>query len=136
MFFVTYFLSQDNIPGKSLIDYCSYSLRIRPDRIIIGEMRSKEVIPFILSMNSGHKGLISSIHANSAIDSLSRMAILFSLFSNSPHINYLIILKMICKNIDCIIHLENKKIREIVDIIGCNQENPIYEILYEKNYSD
>lgn len=129
---ITSLLSQEHIHDKNLVNYCSYALRLRPDRIIIGEIRSKEIVPFILSMNSGNKGLLSSLHANSAIDSISRMGILFSLFCESKQLSYPMILKLICKNVDSVIHLHDRKIIQVIDLIGCNNENPIFEIIYEQ----
>lgn len=120
---VTYMTSSH---PEDLMNYCSIAMRISPKRIILGEMRSKEVIPFTLLSNCGHKGLLSTIHANSAIDSISRVSLLFSLYSNT-HINPQNILELICKNIDYIIHIENKKINEIIKIIGVDSSGPIYE---------
>lgn len=115
---------------KSLKDYCAYALRMSPERLIIGEMRSTEVVPFMLAMNTGHKGLMSTIHANSAIDALSRIALLFSLYSENKEINFSLITKLACKNIDYVVHMEKKKIKEIARIIGSEGENPFYEIVY------
>src|SRR5205085_1219830 len=51
-----------NTAQTSLKSYLTYSLRLSPDRIILGEMRSHEVIPFLMAMNTGHKGLMGTIH--------------------------------------------------------------------------
>ncbi|MCK5883433.1 MAG: Flp pilus assembly complex ATPase component TadA [Bacteriovoracaceae bacterium] len=112
--------------GKELIDYMGYSMRMSPDRIILGEMRSKEVVPFILAMNTGHKGLITTIHANSASDTIDRIAMLFSVYGGNGEINYEMIKKLIVKNIDAIIYIENKQIKEIVRPIGMDGTTPIY----------
>lgn len=116
---VTHLLSDQTKAGKNLTDYCKYALRMRPDRIVIGELRGEEAIPFILSMNNGHKGLLSSIHAHSAQEALTRLAMLFSLYSKLGTISYETILKLICQNIDYVIHMENKKVNEIVKVYGC-----------------
>lgn len=115
---ITHLLSEQTKTGKNLTDYCKYALRMRPDRIVIGELRGEEAIPFILSMNNGHKGLMSSIHAHSAQDALARLAMLFSLYSNLGTISYETILKLICQNIDYVIHMKDKKINEIVKVYG------------------
>lgn len=120
---ITHLLSEQNKAGKNLTDYCKYALRMRPDRIVIGELRGEEAIPFILSMNNGHKGLLSSIHAHSAQEALTRLAMLFSLYSNLGTISYETILKLICQNIDYVIHMKDKKINEIVKVYG--SEGPI-----------
>lgn len=121
----TYFLKNKN---NQLTDFCAYSLRISPDRIIMGEIRSNEVIPFVLSMNHGHKGLISTIHADSAVDTLHRLALLFSLYNKNSNINYEVILQLITKNIDYVIYLKDKKISEIVHVLGSDKNQCFTEI--------
>lgn len=130
----TSLLSRDDLVKKSLKDYCAYALRMSPDRLIVGEMRSTEVVPFMLAMNTGHRGLISTIHANSCVDALSRIALLFSLYSDNKEIDFSLITKLACKNIDYVIHMENKQIKEICRVIGSEGETPFYEIVYQKNY--
>lgn len=128
----THLLSK-NTPGKTMKDYCEYGLRMSPDRIILGEMRSHEIIPFILSMNTGHRGLMSTIHANSAFDTLNRMGTLFSLYSSAAqNINYEQVMKMICQNVEVVIFLEKKEVSEIIEVKGCEKALPIYSTLYKK----
>ena len=130
--FQTSLLSQMDNSKKSLKDYCAYALRMSPDRLIVGEMRSTEVVPFMLAMNTGHKGLMSTIHANSGVDALSRIALLFSLYAENKEIDFNLITKITCKNIDYVIHMENKKISEICRVIGSEGETPFYELIYKK----
>ncbi len=119
--------------NKSMTDFCKYSLRMSPERIILGEIRSDEVVPFTLAMNTGHTGLLSTIHANSATDTLSRLAMLFSIFSNSGQaISYEQILQLICKNIDHVVFLENKKVKEIIEVKGAEGMHPITNQMTEK----
>lgn len=126
----TYLQADENCSKKSAKAYCSYAMRMSPDRMIIGELRSNEIIPFLLSMNTGHKGLLSSIHANSAKDVIHRMHLLFSIYSDTPNLNSHFVREMIIKNIDLIIHLENKKIVEIIRPICMEDEIPIVENLF------
>lgn len=77
-----------NIEGKgevTLTDLVKNSLRMRPDRIILGEVRGAEVMDMLQAMNTGHPGSMSTIHANSPRDALSRMEVMVgmgtSLFS-------------------------------------------------------
>jgi pilus assembly protein CpaF len=65
-----------NIEGEGSIvarDLVRNALRMRPDRIIVGEVRSDEVLDMLQAMNTGHEGSMTTIHANSARDALSRM---------------------------------------------------------------
>jgi Flp pilus assembly CpaF family ATPase len=108
--------------GK-LKDFCHYALRMRPDRIVLGEMRSKEVVPFTLSMNTGHRGLLSSIHADSARDSLYRVSLLLQFFSEHqlpPEVS----MDMMCKNIDIVIFLKKRKVEEIHFVHGSERGIP------------
>ncbi len=107
-------------------EYLSYSLRMSPDRIILGEIRSKEVESSLLAMNTGHNGFLTTIHANSAKDALTRLALLFKIYS-AKDLSYELILKLVTQNIDYVIHMEDKKILEIIDVFGSNQENVFFE---------
>lgn len=59
--------------GVSIYDLLKSSLRLRPDRIIVGEVRGAEGLELIQAMNTGHKGCMGTIHANSAADALLRL---------------------------------------------------------------
>lgn len=75
-----------NIEGKgeiTLRDLVRNSLRMRPDRIIVGEVRGEEVMDMLQAMNTGHPGSMSTIHANSPKDALSRMEVMLSMATTS-----------------------------------------------------
>ena len=65
-----------NIEGKGAVtqrDCLRNALRMRPDRIIVGETRGEEVIDMLQAMNTGHDGSMTTIHANNARDAVSRL---------------------------------------------------------------
>ncbi|MGB8874174.1 MAG: CpaF family protein [Desulfobaccales bacterium] len=71
-----------NVEGKGEItqrDLVRNSLRMRPDRIILGEVRGPEVIDMFQAMNTGHKGSMTTVHANTSRDALLRMETMISL---------------------------------------------------------
>ncbi|MBL4806709.1 MAG: CpaF family protein [Rhodobacteraceae bacterium] len=71
-----------NVEGKGAVtqrDLLRNALRMRPDRIIVGETRGDEVIDMLQAMNTGHDGSMTTIHANSARDSVSRMENMMSM---------------------------------------------------------
>lgn len=131
----THFLAHENLPNKSLRALCTFSLRLRPDRIMLGEIRSNEIIPFVLAMNTGHKGMMSTIHSDSAIDAVSRMALLFIIHGENQAFSFEMALKLICKNIDVVIYLKDKKIKEIIKIIGSDKGIANYDYLFRNNLS-
>lgn len=116
--------------GKRLVDFCHYSLRMSPQRIIIGEMRSQEIVPFLLMMNTGHNGLMSTVHANSAVDALTRCAFLFTIYGHDHKLDYEDILKLVCKNIDYVIYMKDKKIQEVIQVLGSEKKNCFYETVF------
>jgi pilus assembly protein CpaF len=71
-----------NIEGAGMVtqrDLLRNSLRMRPDRIILGEVRGAEALDMLQAMNTGHDGSLATIHANSARDALSRLEIMISM---------------------------------------------------------
>ncbi|MFZ4712104.1 MAG: ATPase, T2SS/T4P/T4SS family [Bacteriovoracaceae bacterium] len=126
----TYLLAEEDTEKKTLKDYCKYAMRLRPDRIIIGELRGEEAVPFLLSMNNGHKGLMSTIHAHSAIEAPMRLAMLFSLYSKTVNMNLELVLKLVCSNVDYIVHMKDKKINEVVQLLGCEGSTPYVEKIF------
>jgi len=115
--------------SQTMMDYMSYALRMSPQRLIIGELRSKEIVPFLLAMNTGHRGLLGTIHANSGKDTITRMALLFELFSESQ-LKYETVLSLICENLDYVIFMENKKITEVIKVISSNGDQFYFDSLY------
>ena len=120
----THLLSSENI---SLLDFCSISLRISPSRIILGELRGAEVVPLVLAMNTGHKGFMTTIHANSAPECLSRLRTLLEFYAPRNSQSF----SMICQNIDAVIYMEDKKIKEIIHVVGLDGATPLYNYLFK-----
>lgn len=113
--------------GQELVDFCHYALRMRPDRIVLGEIRSQEVVPFLLSLNTGHGGMMASIHANSALDAIHRLCLLFQIYSGQKGVSYQEILKLICQGVDFILFMNNKKVETILEVKGSEGMTPFYE---------
>ena len=62
------------------------SLRMRPDRIIVGEVRGEEALDMLQAMNTGHDGSLTTVHANSARDAVSRLEVMVSLANANMHL--------------------------------------------------
>lgn len=123
--FVTRMLARNN-NQHSLKNYMQYCLRISPDRIILGEIRSIEIIPYLLALNTGHKGCLATIHANSAKDALLRLATLYCIYSEG-NIRFEQVMAMVCQNIDEVVFLQNKKVIEHIKVYGSQEGSPIFE---------
>jgi pilus assembly protein CpaF len=95
-----------NIEGKGEVtqrDLVRNSLRMRPDRIIVGEVRGAEVIDMLQAMNTGHEGSMTTVHANSSRDALIRLETMISLSGFT--IQEKAMRQMISSSLDVIIQL-------------------------------
>lgn len=114
---------QANSEGNNEItirDLIKTSLRMRPDRIIVGEVRGKEALDMLQAMNTGHDGSMSTGHANSPEDMLSRLETMVLTGIEMP---LDAIRSQIASGIDIIVHLgrlrdKSRKVLEIDEVIG------------------
>ena len=131
-----------NTEGKGEItirDLIRSSLRMRPNRIIVGEVRGAEVIDMLAAMLTGHDGSLSTGHANSATDMLTRLETM--VLSGAP-LPIGVIRKQIAAAIDIVIHLarmrdKSRKVMEISEVLGIEDEQvklrPLYLFQEEKH---
>ena len=124
-----------NVEGKGEItmrDLIKTSLRMRPDRIIVGEVRGAEAIDMLMAMNTGHDGSLSTGHANSSEDMFSRLE---TMILSSLQLPLDCVRKQIASAIDIIIHLsrlrdKSRRTMEISEVIGLKDNiivlNPIF----------
>lgn len=124
--YTTRLLTDSKNPNKSMNNFLSYSLRMSPERIILGEIRSKEAESSLLSMNTGHNGFISTIHANSAQEAVHRLSLLFKIYS-SKDLSFELVLKLITSNINYVVFLKDKQVTEIIELFGSNEGNIFFE---------
>jgi len=109
------------------------SLRMRPDRIIVGEVRGKEVIDMIQAMNTGHDGSLSTGHGNSIEGMLRRLE---SMFLQSANFPIEAIRTQIAEALDIIIHLgklqgRGRLVLEIAEIVGVLEGEICFNTLFE-----
>lgn len=129
----------DGVSNVTLRDLIRTSLRMRPDRIIVGEVRGEEALDMIQSMNTGHDGSLSTGHANSPQDMLSRLETM-ALFASDIPIQA--IRKQIASSIDIIVQLErlrdrSRRVTAISEVLDCTEDayilNPIFEFHEQDN---
>lgn len=112
-----------NIEGKneiSIRDLIRTALRMRPDRIIVGEVRSGEAVDMISAMNTGHDGSLSTGHANSCEDMLKRLEIMFLMAADMP---VDAIRGQIAAGIELMVHLQRRadgrrKLLSVEELVG------------------
>lgn len=105
----------------SIRDLIRAALRMRPDRIIVGEVRGAEVIDMLQAMNTGHDGSLSTGHGNSTADMLDRLETMVLLDMEIP---LMAVRKQIASAIEIMVHLGrlcdgSRKVLEIAEVLGC-----------------
>lgn len=113
-----------NVEGRGRVtirDLVINSLRMRPDRIIVGECRGGEAWDMLQAMNTGHEGSLTTIHANSPRDALSRLENMVLMAGFELPVNA--IRDQIASSIDLIVHLSrmsdgSRKITQITEVVG------------------
>lgn len=99
-----------NIEGKGEIiarDLVRNALRMRPDRIIVGEVRGGEAFDMLQAMNTGHNGSMTTIHANSAYDAVHRVESMMQMAETNLPLS--VIRSQIFSAIDVVVHLERMR---------------------------
>jgi pilus assembly protein CpaF len=102
-----------------------FVLGMRPDRIIVGEVRGPEAFDMMQAMNTGHNGSMSTIHANSARDALARLENMILMANVNLPIRA--IRGQITSAVDMIVHTERmrdgiRRVTEVVEITGLEEE--------------
>lgn len=124
-----------NVEGEgeiSIRDLIRTALRMRPDRIIVGEVRGKEAIDMLQAMNTGHDGSLSTGHANSPGDMISRLETMVLMGMNLP---LSAIQRQIASGVDILVHLgrlrdKSRKVLSVEEIAGCENGTVIRNVLY------
>lgn len=119
--------------GITIRDLIRTSLRMRPDRIIVGEVRGGEAVDLLQCLNTGHDGSLSTGHANSAKDMLSRLETMVLMGSELP---LSAVRRQIASGVDIIIQLgrfrdRTRKVVEIAEVIGMEGEEIKLESLWK-----
>jgi pilus assembly protein CpaF len=106
-------------------DLLRNALRMRPDRIVIGEVRGAEALDLLTALNTGHRGALSTVHANSPADALTRLETLALMAGlGLPHEA---IASQVRRGIDLVVHLErlgdgSRRVTEIAEVAALGAE--------------
>ena len=129
-----------NIEGKGQIaqrDLVRNALRMRPDRIIVGEVRGPEAFDMMQAMNTGHNGSMSTIHANSARDALARVENM--VLTANVNLPSRAIRGQIVSALDLIIQIERmrdgtRRIIEVAEVVGLEEDVVTLATLFTFKY--
>jgi Flp pilus assembly CpaF family ATPase len=100
------------------------SLRMRPDRVIVGECRGPEALDMVQAMNTGHDGSMTTLHANSASEVMERLEVLILMAADLPVIS---IHRQVSSAIDLIVHIDRvpgggRKVMQISEVTGIDPD--------------
>ena len=124
--------SEEGCREISIRDLIKTSLRMRPDRIIVGEVRGEEAVDMSQALNTGHEGSMSTGHANSAADMLSRLENMVLMGIDMP---LKAIRQQLASGIDIIVHLgrlrdRSRRVLEITEVLGLQEETIVLNPLF------
>ena len=113
---------ENEIPIRALV---RNSLRMRPDRIIVGEVRGAEALDMLQAMNTGHDGSLSTIHSNSPRDALARVETMVLMAGYDLPVRA--IREQVSSALECIIHLErledgSRRVTSITEVQGMESD--------------
>jgi pilus assembly protein CpaF len=121
---------QPGVPAVTIRDLLRATLRHRPDRIIVGEVRGGEAFDLLQALNTGHSGTLSTIHANSAQQALARFT--SCVLQSGVELPYKAVRHHIADSIHLLLHLERQGGRrvatEFVRLVGYDVESDRYRV--------
>jgi pilus assembly protein CpaF len=128
---------QPGLPAVTIRDLLRATLRHRPDRIIVGEVRGGEAFDLLQALNTGHAGTLSTIHANSAEQALARFA--SCVVQSGVELPYQAVRYQIADAIDLVLHLARRQgtrvVDELIHVGHYDAEHDCYQTLDLRNES-
>ncbi len=112
--------------GAAMKDCLVSSLRMRPDRIVVGECRSNEAVEMMQAMNSGHEGSMTTLHANSTGDALTKLETLI-IFHSGVDIPLKSLRRQIVDAVDLVVQVKKnadgkRQVEEIMEVVGMEND--------------
>ena len=130
-----------NLEGKGQItirDLVRNSLRMRPDRIVVGEVRGAEALDMLQAMNTGHEGSLSTIHANSPRDAFSRLETMVLMAGFDLPVRA--IREQVSSALDVVVHLARlrdgtRRVVEVAEVQGMEADTIVTQEIFKFDYS-
>ena len=105
-------------PTVSMTQLLRTTLRMRPDRILVGEVRGPEALDLLMAWNTGHEGGAATIHANNARAGLVRLQMLVSMHQDAPSP----IEPLVAEAVDLVVHITRtptgRRVQEVIEVLG------------------
>ena len=115
-------------PGVTMRDLVRAALRHRPDRIVVGEVRGGEAWDLLQALNTGHRGALSTIHANSAYNALKRCA--SCVLQSGIKLPYSTVQDLLGDAIDLVVHLERRdgqrRVSAVLQVLGFDRATRLW----------
>ena len=119
---------QNGLPAITIRDLLKASLRLRPDRLILGEIRGGEAFDLLQLLNTGHSGSLSTVHATSARQGLARFT--SCVLQSGVDLPYRAIKTNVGDSVNVVVHLERRPgrrfVSEVVEIHGYDPDRDEY----------
>jgi pilus assembly protein CpaF len=130
-----------NIEGRGQVtirDLVRNSLRMRPDRIVVGEVRGAEALDMLQAMNTGHEGSLSTVHANSPRDAMSRLETMVLMAGFDLPVRA--IREQVASALDLVVHLDrlrdgSRRVVEVAEVEGLEGDTIVMQNIFRFDYS-
>jgi pilus assembly protein CpaF len=123
-------VAQNGFSAVTIRELLKASLRHRPDRILLGEIRGAEAFDLLQLLNTGHSGTISTVHANSALQAINRFT--SCVLQSNVELPYRAIKSNIADSLNLLVHVERRPglrfVSEVLEIAGYNPNADHYDL--------
>jgi pilus assembly protein CpaF len=123
-------VAQNGFPAVTIRDLLKASLRHRPDRILLGEIRGAEAFDLLQLLNPGHSGTLSTVHANSALQAINRFT--SCVLQSNVELPYRAIKNNIADSLNLLVHVDRRPglrfVSEVLEIVGYSPDTDRYEL--------
>jgi pilus assembly protein CpaF len=122
--------AQDNLSAVTIRELLKASLRHRPDRILLGEIRGAEAFDLLQLLNTGHSGTISTVHANSALQAINRFT--SCVLQSNIELPYRAIKSNIADSLNLLVQIERRPgrrfVSEVMELFGYSPDTDRYDL--------
>jgi type IV secretion system protein TrbB len=120
------FVQYHTSPERSMTQLVRMSMRMRPDRILVGEVRGPEALDLLMAWNAGHEGGIATLHANNAAAGLIKLSTLVSMNQDAPRD----IESLIGEAVGIVVHIArtqtSRVVKEVLEVFGFDRKEQRY----------